>query len=425
MSKSNLSKSTEEEIRRIVREEMSEPSKGSRRDVLKALGVLGAGAAVGGGSTAAMTGEASAATDAGDIGTPTDRYDVYAQTIDTEQATTSVSLNNSRTVAPGGDLQAAIDAVYNSTAPRASGRVELYPYDGTTYTLADIDVKPGVRLDLNGAYITFGTGSYLFRLTAGSAVDGSGAVLNMVGNSPDVWYVDGAQNPPTSTDPAGVYGWPWVRGGGGRTVYVTNGGAGISSLFINSRVYNAPQLVRLENNDGTGFINNNHFEFMGSAVETSTTSLIDLGGTANVVGGNTIHARGVVQVKDADHLVHFGNANNNRVTGTWADPWNVTNEVVDFGASGAGHNLVENNAQYHIGGSEVLWNAKLNIVRAKGSGTGLPQNLSGKSGKEPGFVATDDGTNTSASGVLCTWVDTGTDGVGDTWQPSDGSAAFV
>lgn len=79
---------SEEDIRQIVREEMEssdQPVTTSRRNALKALGVAGAGAALGGGTTAALTQGAAAATDAGDIGTPTDRYDIYANTVDTEQ----------------------------------------------------------------------------------------------------------------------------------------------------------------------------------------------------------------------------------------------------------------------------------------------------------------------------------------------------
>lgn len=100
---------SEEDIRQIVREEMEssgQPVTTSRRNALKALGVAGAGAALGGGSTAALTQRASAATDAGDIGTPTDRYDLYARLVDTEQLSSAPIVFSSKF----NTFQGAVDA---------------------------------------------------------------------------------------------------------------------------------------------------------------------------------------------------------------------------------------------------------------------------------------------------------------------------
>lgn len=342
-------------------------------------------------------------------------------------------INNEVVVRPDESIQEAIDTVADGGSGEFSGLVRFEPgiapnsagwkYENDTLPIV---VKPGVVLDMRRTYHALpSTASDLYDLRGQSKVLAHGAVLFNDSLTGSIFTLDAdvTHNPGTNKS-VHVFGFPTVKGGAARSIYhlKQSGGGTVYGSYLTADGWNTSTLLRIDN-DGTGNINNNTVEATGSFSPGTGSSFLEIFGTNNVVRSNYVH--GIqVQIKSGDHVVHMTRGTRNYIYGEFADPKNVSGSAYLFEAGCRRHNVVTNG--YGSYSSEFdNQSGDLQILRTPYNHGMVPQNLSGLDAPHIGFTATDDGTNTAAAGIPCTWVDTGTDGVGDAWQPHDGSATFI
>jgi len=401
-----------------------------RRGVLKGLGA----AAIGGAAIGGATGGASGQSAAGQIGTASEPVDVEGGQGNFDSVSTVDSLikqyRNGRAVYRRDEewatLQAAIDSVADSSDSADSGLVELDPFPGdngtsaTFYALQNdtlpILAKRGVTLDLTGTYQQpIATGDALYSLEGNATVLGAGANISTADYSGPYFEIDDtvATTVPGSNDPTKILGYPKFIGGSGFPILEIeqSNGSGISAVTAELGGQNSAQMLHLNSADGSGFINGNTFRLTGST-NPDTDSVVHFEGPGKT-NSNIVYFDGL-QVKGGDHFLEIASGKDNHFYGTAYDPANVTNAVIEFGPDAGGHNIVEITNQ--IGASQVVNNSGEHQLIKTGTGM-VPFDLSGFTGRLPGYQALDDGTNTAGSGLMCTWT-------GSAWQPSDGSAIF-
>lgn len=122
-----------ESLREIVNAH-EQPDGVSRRDALKAMGLLGTGALIGGGGATQLIEEASAASNqVGQIGDPSNLVDVYAEDIDAVSVGADELLTTFYTSTRGSDGAAIQSALDDAAAVGGPARVVVDPIDSAPY----------------------------------------------------------------------------------------------------------------------------------------------------------------------------------------------------------------------------------------------------------------------------------------------------
>lgn len=401
-------------------EQTESDGKHTRRDLLKAgVATFVGGSLVGGFATAEVTADGH---NDGDTkwGSSSNRDDYFADHIDATSITAGKT-NNVPIVRPGDDLQSAIDSVYDSNNEDRSGTVRLETSDSNDSHVYDLSppiaVKPGVMLDASGAFINQSVdATELFELKRDSVVLGHGLEIYGGNFTGDIFLIDGDNSDsPLVNEPAHVFGYPKVRNNGPSAIYhlKQSSGASIGSCILTAGGENGPRPVFIENDDGSGFINNNTFALNGS-FDAGTDSILHFTGSANPVRANEVYGK-QVQIKGGDHFLEMGRGKGNYIHGQFADiASKITNTHFEFQASARAGNVVEIEYANKLDPSNVTNNSgEVQIIRSQQGGM-LPQDLSGKTGLYPGMIAVDDGTNTTGDGKACSW-----DATDNVWVPSD------
>lgn len=176
-TQSLLGELTEQEQQTLVELAKKHTDSGlTRREAIAASGAVLSGAAIGGGGAAAMTGNAAAAASTsdgdGDIGSPSNRVDVFAQAVDTDE------VNNAHWVAPGESIQSVLDSLATPTGAQAVlERNIVYLTPHTEYN-EKVVIPNYASLCLNGAYVQPATDGHAVELGGpGAELWGPGRIL--------------------------------------------------------------------------------------------------------------------------------------------------------------------------------------------------------------------------------------------------------
>lgn len=332
------------------------------------------------------------------------------------QPVESGEINNKVTVAPGENIQQALNDAQPSNSWGYS-HVSLKPgygSEGVVHDLPDaelpITVPSQTVFDIRGAYIDSldGTGD-LFNLSARTYVLGEGAAIRPPAGS--VFVVDtGVVGPVGTKEPLYVSGYPHVIGsnGGNYVVdYRQNTADALTGCYITAYLHNGKSPARFSSTDATGYCSGNIADVHGKTIADANDaqSLFVFEG-----GGDIHHNAGVIsevlQVSGGDYLAEFTSGYENVVTdhksGYVADPQNAVSGIVLTDTNAGPRNRAE--FDYNWSWSDWTDNsAELQYV-GRGGGMWLAQNLAGKSGYSDGFSAVDNGTNTTSTlPEICVW----------------------
>ena len=361
----------EDRIEQLEREQQSDTDM-TRRDALKTgAAALGLGGLIGGGAGAAATGTARAGTDqTGTWGSPGNPQDWYVEDLYDGDGNTVASaengalngsqldydvLNNVVHVGPGEDIQAAIDQVYSSNSPDASGVVRFDPslgdekkhqfgFDGVSLP---VEIKEGVTLDVRGCQFLKGETQVAFKFHRATTVLAHGAQIFDNGGSV-FWDFDGDVDSHPTGEAGEIYGFPQHQGNHVPVRMLATLNGNIGEVYAEITTYNNGDAVQFEATGGSGpFCNNNTVRAKGKLNPSASINSASVDFTGDTVAHNHVYIDQVqINGDGTGSLVRFDTGNNNLVEVTAADYEQNLSDLVEWTAGSGRHNKARTEVGY-------------------------------------------------------------------------------
>lgn len=334
----------------------------------------------------------------GSLGSPTNPLpSVTAENTDT------ATLNTDVWVAPGDNLQDAIDEAASDSDVRNRGIVKLHSdgvYDLSGTTLP-ITLKEGVTLDLNASFIfPASDANRLFEFERNAIILGHGAEIDENNFTGSIFRVHNDIDETANRHRTGVYGFPTLRTTNADIVSLTQtDGSTIAGTYWELQLHNAHRVVTVSTGNAAGFINNNTFVLKGSVGGDGSTFNFTFFGDDGDIRGNEFYFPNLQVKTGSDRVFNLisDGMNHNYFGGNIADPQNA-NTLVRWGNGVGTFNTVALDTGYFQAGYSVDQNdggQRGNLVKPLNYPALSPIDLSAWNPPD-GVVWADDGTNTTS-----------------------------